>query len=66
MFDDDEAFPNSERLFKEAFADTDPVPLLFKLLKEHETFPVICKVVNTYIEENPFSWTYAGPHHQRL
>lgn len=51
MFDDDEAFPNSERLFKEALAEPDPVPLLSKLLKKHQTHPVVYELVLIYIEE---------------
>jgi hypothetical protein len=56
MFDDDEAFPNSERLFKEALAKPDPVPCLSKLLKKHQTLPVVYELVIIYmeeVEENP-------------
>jgi len=51
MFDDDETFPDSGRLFKEALAEPDPVPFLSKLLKKHQTFPVVYELVLVYIEE---------------
>jgi hypothetical protein len=52
----DEAFPNAEHLFQQAFAATDPVPLLLQLLKEYPTYPAVRNLVVFYteaVEEDP-------------
>jgi hypothetical protein len=52
----DEAFPNSDHLFQQAFASTDPVPLLLQQLIEHPVHPAVLDLVVSYteaVEENP-------------
>ncbi|KAF8968311.1 hypothetical protein BDZ97DRAFT_1916152 [Flammula alnicola] len=52
----DEAFPNAEQLFQQAFAAADPVPLLLQLLKQHPTYPAVRELVIDYteaVEEDP-------------
>ena len=48
----DEAFPNAEHLFQQAFAAEDPAPLLLHLLtsKEHPTYFSIRDLVTYYVE----------------
>ena len=46
----DEAFPNAEHIFKQAFAAQDPAPLLLHILKEHPTYPAIYDLVFHYTE----------------
>src|SRR6266545_3084542 len=46
----DEAFPNAERLFQQAFSATDPAPLLLQLLKEYPTYPAVRDLVVYYTE----------------
>jgi hypothetical protein len=56
MSDSDEAFPDSEHLFQQAFAATDPVPFLLQLLKEYPTYPAVRDLVVYYteaVEEEP-------------
>ena len=53
----DEAFPNAERLFQQAFSATDPAPLLLQLLKEYPTYPAVRDLVVYYteaVEEDPY------------
>ncbi|KAF9531787.1 hypothetical protein CPB83DRAFT_848738 [Crepidotus variabilis] len=52
----DEAFPNSEQLFKQAFATADPAPALLKLLREHPIYDTVQELVIYYteaVEEQP-------------
>ena len=46
----DEAFPNAEHIFKQAFAAQDPAPHLLHILKEHPTYPAIYDLVFHYTE----------------
>jgi len=47
---DEEAFPNADHLFDQAFAATDPVPLLLQLLKQYPTYIAVRDLVISYIE----------------
>lgn len=46
----DEAFPNAERLFKEAFASDQPSAPLLRLLKQHPTYAAVKDMVVTYTD----------------
>ena len=46
----DEAFPNAEHVFQQAFAAQDPAPLLLHILKTHPTYPALRDVVFCYVE----------------
>jgi len=55
MFNE-EAFPNADNLFHQAFAATDPVPLLLDLLKQYPTYLAVRDLVLSYtgaVEEDP-------------
>ena len=45
-----EAFPNAEQLFQQAFAAQDPAPLLLRILKEHPTYLALRDLVSYYVE----------------
>jgi len=56
MSESADAFPNSDQLFQQAFADPDPVPALLKLLNEHPIYKSVRDLVFVYfdeIERNP-------------
>jgi hypothetical protein len=56
MFEE-EAFPNSNHLYQQAFAAADPVLPLLQLLKQYPTYPSVRYLVVSYIqavEEDPF------------
>ncbi len=44
----DEAFPNSNTLFNQAFDATNPVPILLKLLNDHPTYFAIRDLLTSY------------------
>ena len=46
----DEAFPNAEHLFQQAFVAQDPAPLLLNILKEHPTYLALRDLVFYYVE----------------
>ena len=53
---EEEAFPNSNHLFQQAFAAADPVPHLLQLLKQHPTYLAVRDLVVSYteaVEEDP-------------
>ena len=50
IMESDEAFPNAEHVFHQAFAAQDPAPLLLNILKEHPTYPALYDLVYHYIE----------------
>jgi hypothetical protein len=53
---DDEAFPHSEQIFRDAFSLSDPAPELLKLIMEHPTYPAVADMLFVYTcitEENP-------------
>lgn len=55
MYQDD-AFPNSEQIFTDAFALPDPAPELLKLIKAHPKYHTVVDLLVTYtiiVEENP-------------
>ncbi|CAA7268170.1 unnamed protein product [Cyclocybe aegerita] len=52
----DEAFANSEKLFRDAFALSDPAAELLNLLKAHPSYPAVVDLLVYYtdvVEENP-------------
>ena len=54
----DEAFPNAEHIFQQAFAAQDPAPLLLQILKEHPTYIAIRDLVIHYteaVENDPYN-----------
>jgi hypothetical protein len=54
---DDEAFPHSEQLFRDAFSPSDPMPELLKLIWEHPVYPAVADMLHIYTwvtEENPY------------
>lgn len=56
----DEAFPNSEQLFQQAFSSPDPTTPLLQLLNDHQTYSAVQELVIYYteaVEQNP----YRGP-----
>jgi len=55
MFEE-EAFPNSDHLFQQAFSAVDPVPRLLQLLKQYPTYLAVRDLVVSYtvaVEEDP-------------
>ncbi|KAF8808078.1 hypothetical protein BYT27DRAFT_6601517 [Phlegmacium glaucopus] len=53
----DDAFPNSETLFNEAFVAVDPVPPLLQLLKQHPEYRAVRDLAISYheaVEANPY------------
>ena len=54
---EEEAFPNSDHLYQQAFAAVDPVLPLLQLLQQHPTYLAVRDLVISYIEaveEDPF------------
>jgi hypothetical protein len=47
MFDN--AFPNSEQLFRDTFSLSDPVPELLKLIREHPVYPAVSDMLFVYL-----------------
>ena len=54
----EEAFPNVDHIFQQAFAAQDPAPLLLQILKEHPTYIAIRDLVIHYteaVENDPYN-----------
>jgi len=51
-----DAFPNAEKLFRDAFALPDPAPALLELIKAHPTYSAVIDLLENYTavaQENP-------------